>query len=74
MIPVKGHKHLFRDEKSGAIINTDTQGYLQYKKLQEQKNNQEKEIQRLRREVDELKSLLTKLVEKTSWINVNINI
>ena len=66
MIPVKGHKHLFRDEKSGAIINTDTQGYLQYKKLQERKNNQESEIQRLRNEVDELKSLLTELIRKSS--------
>ncbi len=66
MIPVKGHKHLFRDERSGAIVNTDTQGYLQYKKLQERKNNQESEIQRLRNEVDELKSLLTELIRKSS--------
>ena len=68
MIPVKGHKHLFRDERSGAIVNTDTQGYLQYKKLQELKNNQESEIQRLRNEVDELKSLLTQLINKSSQI------
>tara|TARA_Y100001938_G_C7890074_1_gene329375 strand:+ start:53 stop:253 length:201 start_codon:yes stop_codon:yes gene_type:complete len=66
VIPVKGHKHLFRDERSGAIVNTDTQGYLQYKKLQELKNNQESEIQRLRNEVDELKSLLTELIRKSS--------
>tara|TARA_B100001287_G_C22655044_1_gene517238 strand:- start:36 stop:236 length:201 start_codon:yes stop_codon:yes gene_type:complete len=66
VIPVKGHKHLFRDERSGAIVNTDTQGYLQYKKLQERKNNQESEIQRLRNEVDELKSLLTELIRKSS--------
>ena len=66
MIPVKGHKHLFRDERSGAIINTDTQGYLQYKKLQERKNNQESEIQRLRNEVDELKSLISGLINKSS--------
>ena len=32
MIPVEGHKHLFRDEKSGAIINTDSHGFSQYKK------------------------------------------
>ena len=32
MIPVEGHKHLYRDEKSGAIINTDSHGYSQYKK------------------------------------------
>ena len=45
MIPVKGHKHLFREEKSGAIINNDTQGYLQYKKMRDQKLNQDNEIQ-----------------------------
>jgi len=66
VIPVKGHKHLFRDERSGAIVNTDTQGYLQYKKLQEQKNIQENEIQRLRNEVDELKSLISGLINKSS--------
>ena len=27
MIPVEGHKNLFRDEKTGAIINMDTSGY-----------------------------------------------
>ena len=66
MIPVKGHKHLFRDERSGAIVNTDTQGYLQYKKLQQQKNTQENEIQRLRNEVDELRSLISGLINKSS--------
>ena len=33
MIPVNGYKHLYRDEKSGAIVSTDSQGYLQYKKI-----------------------------------------
>ena len=32
MIPIKDHKHLYRDENSGAVINTDTVGYQQYKK------------------------------------------
>ena len=30
MIPVEGHKNLFRDEKTGAIINTDDRGYSNY--------------------------------------------
>ena len=30
MIPVQGHKNLFRDEKTGAIINMDTAGYSTY--------------------------------------------
>ena len=66
MIRVEGHKHLYRDEKSGAIVNTDTQGYLQYKRLQEQKQYQEKEIQHLRSDVDEIKSLLRALINKSS--------
>tara|TARA_B100001094_G_scaffold140809_1_gene136500 strand:- start:2393 stop:2593 length:201 start_codon:yes stop_codon:yes gene_type:complete len=66
MIRVEGHKHLYRDEKSGAIVNTDTQGYLQYKKLQEQKIYQEKEIQKLRSDVDEIKSLLRELINRSS--------
>ena len=32
MIPVEGHKNLYRDEKSGAIISTDSHGFSQYKK------------------------------------------
>ena len=30
MIPVEGNKNLFRDEKTGAIINMDTSGYSNY--------------------------------------------
>ena len=28
MIPVEGHKNLFRDEKTGAIINMDTRDII----------------------------------------------
>ena len=59
MIPVEGHKHLYRDEKSGAIVSSDSQGYLQYKKMREQRKYQENEINRLREEIDELKSLIS---------------
>ena len=30
MILVEGHPNLYRDEKTGAIINYDQQGYNQY--------------------------------------------
>ena len=30
MIPVEGHKDLFRDEKTGAIVSMDTAGYSNY--------------------------------------------
>ena len=66
MIPVEGHKHLYRDEKSGAIVSSDSQGYLQYKKMREQRKYQENEINRLREEIDELKTLISGLINKSS--------
>ena len=66
MIPVEGHKHLYRDEKSGAIVSSDSQGYLQYKKMREQRKYQENEIHRLRSDVDEIKLLLRELINKSS--------
>ena len=44
MIPVEGHKHLYRDEKSGAIINTDSHGFSQYKKSKQLKLTQREEL------------------------------
>ena len=66
IIPVDGHKHLYRDEKSGAIVSSDSQGYLQYKRIREQKKYQENEINKLREEIDELKSLISVLINKSS--------
>ena len=40
MIPVEGHKNLYRDEKSVAIINCDSLGYSQYKQRRNQKKAQ----------------------------------
>ena len=57
MIPVEGHKNLFRDEDSGAIVNHDNQGYRQYLQLKNKKLTEEEEIKRLRSDIDEIKSL-----------------
>tara|TARA_B100000927_G_C16417424_1_gene449900 strand:+ start:1025 stop:1228 length:204 start_codon:yes stop_codon:yes gene_type:complete len=64
MIRVEGHKNLFRDEKTGAIINCDTNGYAQYKKSRQRNQSQKSEIDRLRYELDEIKSLLGELIKK----------
>ena len=66
MIPVEGHKNLYRDEKSGAIINCDIIGYNMYKKSKHKKQSQQSRINEMQKEIDELKSLLSKLVEKQS--------
>ena len=63
MIKVEGHPHLFRDEKTGAIINCDDVGYNQYIKSQKLRKNQKEEIQNMKKDIDEIKSLLKILIE-----------
>ena len=63
MIPVEGHKHLYRDQ-SGAIINTDTNGYANYIQAKNKKLNERREIEDLRNEIDELKNQLRQLLDR----------
>ena len=62
MIRVDGHKHLYRDEKTGAIINCDTSGYMRYKKMRNKKLTGKSEIDALKSEIDTLKGLLNELI------------
>ena len=64
MIRVEGHKHLYRDEKTGAIINCDTSGYMRYKKMRNKKLTEKREIEDLRNEIDDLKNQLRQLLER----------
>ena len=63
MIKVEGHSHLYRDETTGAIINCDDNGYDQYIKSLNYRKNQKKELNNMKKELDEIKSLLKILVE-----------
>ena len=64
MIRVEGHKNLYRDEKSGAIINTDSHGYSQYKKSRSIKLTQKEEIDSMKKDIEEIKNLLRLIAEK----------
>ena len=63
MIKVEGHSHLYRDETTGAIINCDDSGYDQYVKSLNYRKNQKEELNNMKKELDEIKSLLKILVE-----------
>jgi hypothetical protein len=58
---VEGHKHLFRED-SGAIVNTDTAEYLQYVKLRVEKKKQREEIDQIKTDISEIKSLLMEII------------
>ena len=64
MIKVEGHKNLFRDEKTGAVVNTDTNGYIQYKKMKSAKKSQREELDRIKEDIEEIKNLLRLIAEK----------
>tara|TARA_Y100000816_G_scaffold241842_1_gene188815 strand:+ start:594 stop:788 length:195 start_codon:yes stop_codon:yes gene_type:complete len=64
MIRVEGHKNLYRDENSGAIINTDSHGYSQYKKSKNIRLTQKEEIDDMKKDIEEIKNLLRLIAEK----------
>ena len=64
MIRVEGHKNLYRDEESGAILNTDSVGYSEYIKQREIRKKERVEIKNLKNEISEIKSLLKELLDR----------
>ncbi len=64
MIPVEGHKNLFRDEKTGAIINMDTAGYSTYMSDKRRNSDKKAELNEMKSEIETLKSMLKELASK----------
>ena len=62
MIPVEGHKNLYRDEDSGAIVNTDSSGYKQYMQMKAARLTQREELDKMREDIDEIKFLLKQII------------
>ena len=63
-IKVEGHPNLVRDKNSGVILNinkSETNANRIRKEKQREKDN---EIEQLKNDVSEIKSMLNKLVEK----------
>ena len=64
-IKVDGHSNLVRDKNSGAIININSTEFEKARLVKQAKKRQEQELQDLKHDVSELKSLLLKLIEKS---------
>lgn len=58
LIPVDGHKNLYRDKNSGAIINCDAIEYSHYIKNKTERKKKNMEIDEIKKDIDEIKSLL----------------
>jgi predicted transcriptional regulator len=69
LIRVEGHLNLYKDEDTGAVVNLDNTAYNQY--IQSKKNKeiktktQREEIDNIKNEIGEIKSLLKELINET---------
>ena len=64
MIPVEGHKNLFRDENSNAIINTDNAAYNDYINTRRMNSDKKAKLDEMKTEIETLKSMLKDLASK----------
>lgn len=65
MIKVEGHPNLYRDDITGAIINTDTAGYNQYVNSISNREIRQKELDDMKKDIDEIKLLLKEFLNKS---------
>jgi len=64
MIPVEGHKGLYRDSSTNAIVNTNSNEILEYNRLKQQAKAKENEMIEIKNDINEIKAILTKILEK----------
>ena len=64
MIPVEGHKNLYRDKNTNAILNSDKIGYENYIRMRNKNKDREIEMKSMKEEIEELKSMLNDLASK----------
>lgn len=64
LIHVDGHPNLFRDKKTGAIINCDNTAYNQYLNGVSNRMNMKKEIENLKSDISEIKFILKEFINK----------
>ena len=71
LIKIENYENLVKDTKSGAIVNTNKSEFQLYMKRRQERNkngdklrNACKEINNLKSELGEIKSLLVKALEK----------
>jgi hypothetical protein len=64
MIRVKGHTNLYRDENSGAIVNCDSMAYNQYLNIINNREYQRKELDEMKQDINEIKTLLRELINE----------
>ena len=64
MIQVEGHKNLYRDEESNAIVSTDDSAYQDYMNTRRMNADKKAEMNEMKKEIETLKLMLNELASK----------
>ena len=64
MLPVEGHKNLYRDEESNAIVSTDNSAYQDYMNTRRVNADKKAEMNEMKKEIETLKLMLNELASK----------
>ena len=64
MLPVEGHKNLYRDEESNAIVSTDDSAYQDYMNTRRTNADKKAEMNEMKKEIETLKLMLNELASK----------
>lgn len=64
LISVEGNPSLKRDPETNAIVNTNNQGYEEYIRNRDNRKSQQDEIESIKEDIAELKSLLLQVLNK----------
>jgi len=74
-VKVEGHADLVKDTKTHAVINTNRNAYVNYKKRLQEAQRQRDEIRTATREINnikcemhEIKDMLKTLMDRTQWL------
>lgn len=62
MIRVEGYSNLYRDEKTGAIINCDSATYNQYVNSLNIREAKKEELSNIKKDIEEIKLLLREVL------------
>tara|TARA_S200002703_G_scaffold79197_2_gene68179 strand:+ start:174 stop:374 length:201 start_codon:yes stop_codon:yes gene_type:complete len=62
MIRVEGHSNLYRDEKTGAIINMDNVGYQNYLNSSKNARKEKEELNNMKKDIEDIKDVLKEIL------------
>ena len=64
MIRVEGHTNLYRDERTGAIVNMDTVGYQSYLRSVKVAEEKKKELDNMKKDIEDIKGALKEILNR----------